>query len=234
MTANRARAALSACFAWAVREGLADSNPVIGTNRWDEQSRDRVLSADELAVVWHAAGDDAYGTIIKLLILLGQRLNEIGGLRWSEIIDGTIQLPSERTKNGRAHGVPLSALAQGLLDSRPRVGDFVFGQHRPFTRWAKSKLELDERIEKMGGKLAHWTHHDLRRSCASGMGEIGIAPFVVETVLNHVSGHRGGIAGVYNKSDYRREKKHALELWASHVEEVVAGGGRHKVVQLRA
>jgi hypothetical protein len=66
------------------------------------------------------------------------------------------------------------------------------------------------------------------------MGEIGIAPFVVETVLNHVSGHRGGIAGVYNKSDYRREKKHALELWASHVEEVVAGGGRHKVVQLRA
>ena len=102
-TTNRVRSTLSAVFSWAMREGLALSNPVVNTNKRDEHPRDRVLSNDEIGRIWNAAGDDAFGTIIKLLILTGQRRSEISELRWSEIGADAIQLPSERAKNRRAH-----------------------------------------------------------------------------------------------------------------------------------
>ena len=248
---NRARVALSAFYAWALREGLADTNPVQGTNRSaPEISRDRVLSEAELASVWAACGEDDYGRAVKLLVLTGQRRGEVEGMLWSEI-DVKRRLwtmSGERTKNGRPHEVPLSDPVLAILDglaARAARGDpgrdLALGEGQGgFSGWSKSKKALDDRITAARKKAGHappelpeWRHHDLRRSLATGMGEIGVQPHVVEAVLNHVSGTRAGIAGVYNRALYRAEKQAALERWAEHVLALVEGC-RPKVVPLRS
>ena len=215
-TANRVRSTLSAVFTWAMREGLALSNPVVNTNKRDEHPRDRVLSNDEIGRIWNAAGDDAFGTIIKPLILTGQRRSEISELRWSEIGADAIQLPSERAKNRRAHVVPLAPTASALLEKLPRNGEGVFKS----PAWSTCKDELDKR-----SGVAGWVIHDIRRSMATGMADIGIAPHIIEAVLNHVSGHKGGVAGIYNRSSYAPEKAAALARWDDHVASIVGACG---------
>jgi integrase len=225
VTTNRVRASLSTCFTWAMKEGLAFSNPTVNTNKRVERARDRVLSNDELGRIWSAAGDDTYGTIVKLLILTGQRRSEIGGLRWTEVDlpAGILNLSGTRTKNGRAHIVPLTPTALKLLTQLPRAGDAVF----KFTDWARAKTLLD----KCSG-VSDWVIHDLRRTVATGMADIGISPHIIEAVLNHVSGHKGGIAGIYNRAQYSAEKAQALARWDEHIGSVVEGS-RKKVVELR-
>jgi integrase len=214
--ANRTRASLSAMFVWAMGEGLATSNPVANTNRREEKTRDRVLSDTELRTVWQALEDDDYSTIVKILILTGQRVNEIAGLRWSEIADDHIELPGDRTKNAKPHDVPITRTVRTLLKKRRKVDgrDLIFGRSEgPFSGWSKSKLALDKRA----GALKQWTLHDLRRTAATGMASIGIQPHIIEAVLNHVSGHKGGIAGIYNRATYSAEKAQALARWDQHV-----------------
>jgi len=230
-SANRLRAALSAFFSWTVQQGLLDANPVVGSTRWDERPRERTLTDNELKIIWSALSDDDYSDIIRILVLTGQRLNEIGGLKWSEVVGNTVVLPPARCKNNREHSIPLSRPVQDILDNRrSRNGEFVFRRHH----WARCKQELDRRIVELGNDLQAWRHHDLRRSCASGMGELGIPPHIIECVLNHISGARGGIHSVYNRSNYDQGKKDALAKWASHVEEIVNGRQSAKVVPLRA
>jgi integrase len=244
--ADRARATLSAFFAWALREGLVEANPVVATNRHaPAKGRERVLTDTELAEVWHAAGDGPYGTILKLLILTGQRREEIGAVRWSEtdFAARLIRLPSERTKNGRPHDVPLAEPAMRLLQAIPRrisQPDFVFGTSSTgFCGYSISKAALDERIAAVRlaagtAPMIPWTLHDLRRSVATGMGEsLGVAPHVVEAILNHVSGHKKGVAGVYNRATYEKEKRAALAMWADHLLATVEGCA-DKIVPLRA
>src|SRR5262249_22952810 len=114
ITANRARATLSAMYGWAIGEGFCDSNPVDGTNKAiEEKTRDRVLADVELAAIWKHTGEWDYGRIVRLLMLTGQRRDEIGSLRWSEVTKDSngqalIALPAARVKNGRQHDVPLS------------------------------------------------------------------------------------------------------------------------------
>jgi integrase len=218
-TTNRVRSTLSAVFSWAMREGLALSNPAVNTNKRDEHPRDRVLSNDEIKRIWNAAGDDVFGTIIKLLILTGQRRSEISELRWSEIGAEAIQLPSERAKNRRAHVVPLAPTARALLEKTPRNGEGVFKS----LAWSARKEELDKR-----SGVSSWVIHDIRRSVATGMADIGIAPHIIEAVLNHVSGHKGGVAGIYNRSSYAAEKSAALSKWDQHIASAVGvSDGRH-------
>jgi integrase len=217
--ADRARAVLSAFFVWAMREGLVEANPVAATNQpYDRKGRERVLSNEELTQVWRAAGDDSYGTIVKLLILTGQRREEIGQLRWSEIdfAGRVIRLPPERVKNGRPHDVPLSDPAIALLRTMPQLAgrDPVFGSGaNGLGAYSIPKKALDARA----GTMPPWVLHDLRRSTATHMAEIGVQPHIVEAVLNHVSGHKAGVAGIYNRAAYEREKRQALDLWSEHV-----------------
>jgi integrase len=223
ITSNRARAALSGLFSWAMREGLVDANPVIGTNRSvDERSRDRVLSDEELAAIWRACRDDDYGRIVRLLILTGQRREEVGGMLGEEVdlLRARWTIPRERTKNGLPHEVPLPSAALEIIrgDSPVSSRSLLFGEGKgPFQGWSKAKAALDRRIAQGGVKIAPWRLHDIRRTVATRMAELGVLPHVVEAVLNHISGHKAGVAGTYNRALYSAEKRQALELWAEHV-----------------
>jgi integrase len=238
---NRARTCLSALFSWCMAEGLADANPVIGTARREETSRDRVLDPAELRTVWRALGDDEFSAIVRLLCLTGQRREEIGGLRWSEIDleSGVIRLPAERVKNNSEHTVPLSTPARAILEGQSqRDGrDYVFGRGQGgFSGWSRCKARLDARIAEMTGKpLPGWTLHDLRRSFVTHIAEAGIAPpHVLEAIINHISGSKSGVAGVYNKSTYEKEKTAALVHWADHFFRTIVGGTARRVIPLRA
>src|SRR5262249_5505463 len=216
--ANHVRASLSAFFSWAMREGLAEANPVVGTNRAvASASRDRVLNDHELRSIWNALGGDDYGNIVRLLALTGQRRDEIGSLRWQEIDfdKAVISLPAERTKNGKPHDIPLSAAALDILKKRPCLAgrEHVFGANG-FAGWSNCKRELDARVAAKGA-ISPWRLHDLRRTVSTRMhDDLQVQPHIVEAVLNHVSGHKGGVAGIYNKATYAKEKAIALARWA--------------------
>jgi integrase len=227
VTSNRVRASLSAFFGWVIREGirLPEGNVASYTNKREEKSRERVLSDAELKAIWKSCADDDYGAVLKLLMLTGQRASEIAELRWDEAHDEQILLPGERTKNGRAHIVPLSAPATEIIAKFPQ-GDrrYVFGRDDSgFQGWAKAKEKIDARIAQGTKQLDHWTVHDLRRTVATRMAELGVQPHIIEAVLNHVSGHKSGVAGIYNRATYDREKRQALDLWAEHLLAVVEG-----------
>ena len=195
-------------------------------------SRDRVLSDEELALVRQQAGPGDFGACVRLLILTAARREEVGGLRWSEIDGETWRLPAERSKNHRAHELHLTPLARRIIGELPRLDsdrDLLFGSGvGGFSGWSKAKRLLDARMvaalrAKHGrkAKLEPWRLHDLRRTAATRMVDIGVQPFVVEAVLNHLSGHKAGVAGIYNRSLYLPEKRAALERWADHVEKIV-------------
>jgi integrase len=233
--ANRLRASLMTFFTWCMREGLIESNVVIATNKNDEGGgRERVLSDDELRAVWTAtSGGDQHSAVVRLLLLTGARRDEIGGLKWDEIDFGNamISLPGERTKNSKPFDIPLAPAVLAILEAQPRRDRaFVFGRGQGgFSGWSKSKTELDQRAQ-----IAPWRLHDLRRTVSTGMHDcLAVLPHVVEAVLGHISGHKGGVSGVYNKAAYRTEKAAALALWAEHALAVVEGRPA-KVVSLRA
>jgi integrase len=140
-------------------------------------------------------------------------------------------LPAARVKNKRGHIVPLSPLAREILAGISPAGEFVFSTHNgrvPVELGTKPKDRLDAR---MGSN--DWRLHDLRRTAVTKMAELGIRPDVIELVVNHVGGHRGGVAGVYNRSEMLPERRAALERWAAHVEGLITGTAAN-VVQLRA
>jgi integrase len=238
VTAARARASLSALFTWAMQAGLTETNPVIGAVQpKDSEGRSRVLSDAELAALWHASGNDEYGRIIKLLTLTGARRAEIGGLRWSELNadSGTWTLPSERSKNKHAHSLPLPALAWNIVNAVPRLAhrEQLFGVSaaQGFSDWGYGKIALDDRL--LGKMTEPWTIHDIRRTVATGMADLGVQPHIIEVVLNHRSGHKSGVAGIYNRSTYDREVRAALALWSDLIRALVEGGKR-KVVAFNA
>jgi integrase len=241
VTANRVRTSLASLFSWAIGEGLVQSNPVTGTKRTEEQSRERVLDPTELRLIWNSLGDDHFGSIMKLLALTGQRAAEIAGLRWSELKGDVIVLPPERTKNHREQVVPLSEPARAIIAAQPRrssadseLRDLIFGfGDGPFSGWGKSMAGLNARVaERFGQPIPHFTPHDLRRSFATHASGLGIQPHIIEVILNHVSGFRAGVAGIYNRHTYDAEKRTALALWADQLLAIVEDR-QSNVVSLR-
>jgi integrase len=226
--ANRIFAQLRKMCGWAVSRGLIERSPCEGVDKPStETKRDRVLDNRELALVWRAceAIDFPFGPMTKLLILTGARRGEVAGMRWSEIdINKAIwTIPSERSKNHRAHAVPLSPQALSVLRSLPRIigCDFLFSTtgNTPSSGFSKGKGRIDSALLKLDtDPLAAWTMHDIRRSVATGMARHGVALHVIERVLNHVSGSFGGIVGVYQQHKFADEMRVALELWGEHIE----------------
>jgi integrase len=221
-SAARARGNLSALFTWAMKEALCESNPVIGTNDPAQgiKPRDRVLSDEEIRIIWKACRDDDFGRIVRLLLASGCRREEIASLMWSEVNleTGVMTIPGTRTKNHRTLELTLPAPALEILKSTPRRHgrDYVFGfSGGGFSAFSYSTIALNSRIvEAEGRPLARWTLHDCRRTVRTGLGRLGIAPHVAELVLNHV---KGGVEAIYDRYRYQREIKVALATWADHL-----------------
>jgi integrase len=237
VAADRCRIALSTLFGWAMKQGLAEVNPAAAVARIVEpKARERALSAEELREVWLATeGPGDFNAAVRLLLLTGQRREEVGAMAWGEIdarVPGKAlwSLSGERTKNRRGHDVPLSLAALAVLLGIHRREDraLVFGTGKGgFSGWSNSKAALDARIARSRARpagrdkpapedaLPPWRLHDLRRSVVTDMAEIGVPPHVVGAVVNHVSGHKTGVAGVHNRATYAAEKRDALERWAA-------------------
>jgi len=213
---TRAPSSASA-LAQAITEVLLEANPVQGTAKAAESGpRERVLTEAELRKLWAALGQNWYSDIVRLLLLTGQRREEIGALAWSEIdFDrGMIVLAPVRTKNSRHHELPLSRQALAILQRQPRR-DFLFSRRKGFANWVRPKAALDKHLG-----IASWRLHDLRRTCATGMAELGVQPHIIEAVLNHASGHKGGVAGIYNRASYSEPMREALQRWADHLQRI--------------
>jgi integrase len=232
VAANRARSTLSAMYRWAIGEGLCDENPVIGTNKKEENGpRERTLSDAEAAGVFLACPENNFGRIVRMLMLTGCRRDEIGSLRWSEIDldDRTITLPKERTKNGQEHIVPLCSAALEILKAIPhREGrDYVFGiRGGGFGNWSQAKTALDAAVEIK----QPWTLHDIRRTVRTGLGMLGVLPHVAEAALNHLPPK---LIRTYDRNTYAAEKRAALETWANHLAVAVAKASGANVTSLR-
>jgi len=228
-------------------EHCSGNDPTTNIRRLRQDKRKRTLANDELVDILacldaHADEFGDYGPILKLLMLTGCRKKEIGELEWPEIPVGKrqIELPDPRVKNDRAHIVPLSEPALALLEGRARDGRWVFGGNsRGFVRWSEFKKLLDKRItERRAAEgrapMESWTIHDIRRTVATNLVESRerrvkrghleeietysfAKPHIVEAILNHVSGHKGGVAGHYLHASYDLEKRDALAQWAAHL-----------------
>lgn len=247
--AGRTAAYGRAAFAWAVKRGMVQNNPFAALPIDKSITRrERALNGTELVEVWNAAGEvsSPFGSLIRILILTGQRRGEVAGMTWGELSDDLAiwTMAGERTKNGTAHTVPLSEPARDLIRATlPDDADAAERELRErrtnnalvfpgavgtvFSGWSKCKAALDVVIKvrekaavKTGASaatLAPWSIHDLRRTLATGLQRLGVRLEVTEAILNHISGSRGGIAGVYQRHDWAAEKCAALDAWAAHV-----------------
>ena len=247
-TANRVRAYLSKFFGYLVERDVIEVSPVLGVKPpAKERSRQRVLSEDEIRWFWKACDEvgQPWGPFGKHLLLSGQRVGEVVGMTDSEIDGDTWHLTSERTKNGREHDVPLSAPFLDVLAGIERVQGTAGYLHTtsgetPLSGYYKGRNNIAEHMEKIATEergepveISHWTWHDLRRTAATGMARLGISVVAIEAVLNHVSGARAGVAGVYNRHGYADEKRAALEAWARFIHSTVEDGADN-VVRLGA
>jgi integrase len=237
IAANRALAAVRKLFNWARERDIIASSPCAGVRPpTPEQSRDRVLSDEELRNVWRAADQlsGPFGALVKLLILTGQRRDEVARMTWGEVdLDARLWiLPKERSKNGQPHDIPLSEPAVAVIEALPRIGDaFVFTTDgtSASSNYSANRRRLDTLLP---ADMPRWWLHDLRRTTASGMARLGINLPVIEKILNHSSGSFGGIVGVYQRHNFSEEKRHALERWAAHVADLVSDHRSPNVVRL--
>ena len=232
-TANRALAVLTRLGNWAVEREIIPASPFDRIKPPAvETSRERVLSDDEIKLVWAAfeAVGHPFGAFGKLLLLTGARRAEVAGMRWSEvdIAARAWTLPGARTKNGREHVVPLSDAAVRVLQDLPRIGDkpdgFIFTTtgRTSVSGYSHAKAAIDRAIS---AEMATWTFHDLRRTVATNLQKLGVKLEVTEAVLNHVSGSRAGIVGVYQRHTWADEKRAALNAWGEHIAAIVGEEG---------
>lgn len=237
--ANKAHKWLRKLLAWAVDAGDITSSPMEGMAApHRDGERKRVLRGREIKIVWQAADDlgHPFGSLVKLLMVTGQRLREVAGMSWEEINLGETMwiIPADRTKNKRDHLCPLNELAIDVLteiepDKDKRKGLILTTNGKtPISGFSKAKARLDGKIADRIAKAAvlegvdaqpmpGWVIHDLRRSLATGCQSLGIPIEHTEALLNHVSGTRGGIVAIYQLHQYREEKARAATAWGRHV-----------------
>jgi integrase len=228
--AKQTHSTIRKLFNWAVDRGVISASPCLRLPAPAKaKDRDRVLSDEELADVWRGSDQLGwpFGPVIKLLILTGQRRQEVASMRWPDVsVERALwTLPREMTKTDRAHEVPLSRAALDVLAAVPKVhNEFVFTTNGrgPVANFSVAKLRLDNaitigRAHRGAPPIPEYHLHDLRRTLASGMARLGIAPHVIEKILNHQSGVISGVAAVYNRHAYSDEKRQALEMWGDHV-----------------
>lgn len=249
ITANRTFAVLRQIFNWAVDRDLINVSPMPRSAPAPETKRDRVLNDDEVVFVWRSFDSAGwpFGPIGKLLLLTGARRDEIAEGTWGEIdLDARIwTIPSTRTKNDEVHEIPLGDTAVDIIKGLPRIAGkpgFIFtttGQS-PVSGFSKAKRSIDAAVLEIlrhdrgedAEAIPHWTLHDLRRTVATNLQKLGVRLEVTEAVLNHTSGSRAGVVGIYQRHKWSDEKRAALTAWARRLDAIVSGGGASNVVEL--
>lgn len=247
----------SVLFGWAAKKRYAPANPLTGMEKpAAPKPRNRVLDNLELAQVWAAAANSSapFDSFFRLLILTGQRRSEVAGMEWAELdrSSATWTIRADRAKNGVAQLVPLSPAAIAEIDRLavaaiddpkegakkwPKTGfALTTTKVSPISGIGKAKRSLDEQITKDadGRVMAPWRIHDLRRTLATGLQQLGVRFEVTEAVLNHVSGAKGGVAGIYQLHDWKEEKRAALEAWGRHVAAITTNQTPDNVVPIGA
>jgi integrase len=231
-SAMRTRAALSRFFGWLIARDKVDANPVTGTEGYAVARRKRVLSDDELRMIWQATAERTdFNMIVRLCLWTGTRRSEPGGIADSEL--GHVEtagfagdvwtIPGTRTKNHRPVALPLPRQAVAALAAWPRIEgkDKLFGRVRTekedtgFQAWSQSKARLDATLRFAN----EWDLHDLRRTVETRMAPLGIRKEIVNRVLNHA---QGPITETYDLYDYLPEKAAALQAWADKLEQITA------------
>ncbi len=234
--ANRILAGLSRFFRWCVERGYIESSPVLHISKPSkENSRDRVLSNNEILKVWNEAEKIGYpfGPLIQILLLTGQRKGEVSGLQWSEVnFESKLwTIPKERSKNGNSNSVPLTDNTIQILQSLPRF----IGSDLIFTTTGRTSVSgfgrVKANLDKSTG-VQDWKIHDIRRTVASGMAKLKVPPYVVEKILNHTSGTFSGVAGIYNRYGYDDEKRTALETWNDYLVGILKNGKANSDTQV--
>lgn len=215
-------------FSWARSRGDIDHHPFEGIDPPPApSSRERVLSDHELAAIWRTSEKlgPPFGPMLRLLIITGQRREEVAGLDWQELdpSTGNWAIPAARAKNRKTHTVPLSNLAIRELKALAR-GDwprrglvFTTTGQTAASGHSRAKERLDRLLEKDFPAIQPWRVHDLRRTFATGLQRLGVRLEVTEACLNHVSGSRRGVVGVYQRHQWSDEKRQALDLWGQHL-----------------
>jgi integrase len=255
--ANRTLATVRRMFAWCVERDMLPVSPCTGVKPpGPEHCRDRVLSDDELRLVWYACDEIGwpFGPVTKMLLLTGQRRDEVAEMCWSEVnLEKKLWvIPHDRMKNDVAHEVPLSDAAASLLRNLPRIRSrpgFVFTTtgESAVGGFSRAKDRLDTAVLDLMRKDAitrpadsakidaptRWTFHDLRRTCASGMARLAVNLPVIEKILNHTSGSFGGVVGIYQRHSFSDEKRAALEAWSRFVTHLISGKSAHGMTSIQ-
>lgn len=206
---------------WCWKRGYIEASPVPPLT-FPSTERNRVLSDDELRLVWRRADEYGYpfGSIVQLLILTGQRRGEITNLRHSWIEGDTVTFPSSVVKNGREHTLPIGPIALSLIERLPKSTDLLFpsrlNDEKPFNGFSRAKRAFDREID-----IAPYTLHDLRRTFSSAMAKLGMPIHVTEKILNHASGTISGVAAVYNRHSYRNEMREAFSEYEAHLSKMI-------------
>lgn len=248
ISANRTLAYLKAFFSWAVGRGYIEGNPVRGMSKpTKEIARERTPTIGEIAEIWVAADRLGYpfGPVVKLLILTASRREEVGAMRIAELRlsaqapDACWTIPADRSKNGRALRIPLSALACGVLaaalEARSAEGPFVFTttSETAVSGWSRAKSRLDQllardRAERAMEPMPAWRFHDIRRAFATSACDVlGVDPAVADRCLNHVgSATTSTISRVYARNEMYDQRRDALDRWGALVAQAVAGVGK--------
>ena len=218
-TARHAFVAVRTFLRWCAKRGYIANSPIALMDApASATSRDRVLKDAELVAIYRKALSQGRtgGNIVRLLILTGQRRGEIGALRgeWIDRTSRTVTLPSEITKNGRAHTFPYGDMVAAIVENLP-TGGFLFpargaDNERSYNGWSKLKTSVDPGV-------AAWTLHDLRRTFATNLASLSVPPHVIERLLNHSSGMISGVAAIYNRFSYLAEMRAAVECWERHL-----------------
>ena len=232
--ANRTLAALRRMFRWHVERGTIDQSPAEGVSApARERERDRVLNDEDIQYFWIATGEAGYpfGPLYRLLLVTGQRRDEVASAAWSEfdLTSATWAIPRERTKGDRGHEVPLSGLAISILESLSRRGPLLFSTSadgaRSVVGFSHSKLRIVDTMNRLaagqGGVIAPWRLHDLRRTAGTGMASVGVPVSTISRILNH---SEGGVTKIYNRFSYADEKRDALDRWGQRLEDILGLG----------
>ena len=221
--ANRVFTHVKTFFGWAIGQGFLEYSPCLHVKKpFKEKSRERFLSDQEIKWFWQATGEELepFGHMARLLLLTGQRLSEVCRMTEGELLgQDHWHLSSQRTKNETQHDIFLSDMAQDIVWRDERVaGSYLFSTtgYSPVQSYHKPVKRFRSRMNDLAGAdLPHWSFHDLRRTCETGMAMLGTAQPIIDRCTNHLTGR--GMSRIYNQYQYKQEKTEAWQRWADHV-----------------